>query len=84
MASFLFDGIVSNTVSIGTSFSSMYPILTTNLNMTPLDATQLYAGVWFDVIQGESDRDGQLAWSISRPYPLEIMAVESHLVTQER
>ena len=84
MASFLFDGIVSNTVSVGTNFNTMYPIITTDLNMSALDATQLYSGVWFDAISSESDKDGQLAWSITRPYPLEIMAVESHLVTQER
>lgn len=83
----LFDGIVSGSVSVFTDATGVVParpILLTAANRQPLDNTQLYSGVWFDAIQAESDFEGQVGWTITRPYPCEVMAVETYQVAQDR
>lgn len=68
----------------GTAFPCPWPVkLTLADNVTPMPQNQLYQGVQHDTVEDNNSYDGMFAWSVTRPYPVNIMSIQTHLATKE-
>lgn len=77
---------VSEQVNIGTTFTSMYPLVlrANGDGTTENTAAQLYTDVFWDTLSDDYGMDSQLAWQISTPYPLTVTGVGGFIETADR
>lgn len=71
-------------VSFGTVFGQTRPAQLRDKNESALPLTTLFSGVHWDALEDDNTYDGMLCWEISRPYPVNVCAVEPFLHTQDR
>lgn len=80
------NGISNGVVgpSFGSQFAYVKPARFVNAGGTLYDTVTLYNRVHWDVLDADYDFDGQVCWTITRPYPLTLAAVGGFTETQER
>lgn len=70
-------------LSIGTTFTGLYPILFKDVTGIALAAGQTYSGVYKDTLKDDYSYDGMLCWRVTRPFPANVMAIGPSLHTQD-
>lgn len=71
-------------VSVGTTFSKLHAALFTSPGGIKYAANQLFSGVWSNPLEDNNSYEGQLCWQATRPYPVNVLAAQPFLVTQDR
>jgi len=74
----------SRGVSLGTVFGKLFPVALRTPGKTVVLAPTLYSGVISDTIQCDDSYDAQIAWEITRPYPVTILAVGGYISTADK
>ncbi len=75
---------VSNTVSVGTDFDHLRPIVFTNKAGVSVATTSLYAGLHWDTLDDDYTFETMLAWQLTRPVPFITTAIGGFLHSQDR
>lgn len=80
----LLGNAVVGSVSFGTVLTgTLRPALFKTPGGTAYSIQTLFNGVYKDQVQDDYSLDSMLAWQVTRPYPLTVMAVEGMLSTQD-
>lgn len=80
--------LVSNTrgVSFGGTFATgvLRPADFRKANGDPIAALTTFSGVHHDALNDDYSYDGMVAWRVSRPWPVNIVAISGNIQTQDR
>lgn len=81
-----FAAVMNNSqgVSFGTHFNKLHTSTFTYPDGTVIPLTTLYSGTYWNTIDDDYSFEGQLAWRVTRPYPVTVVALEAYLQTQDR
>lgn len=81
-----FSMLLSNSlgVEIGTDFSDLMPVPLLKANGDPIDNLTTFSGVVHDLIIDDYSLDGMVCWRVSRPMPVNLVALSGNLQTQDR
>lgn len=71
-------------VSFGTDFAKLRVASFKTKNGTPYNSATMFSGVHQTTLEDDYSFDSQLAWQVSRPYPVTITAIGNFLATQDR
>jgi len=84
--SHMFSALLHNTqgISFGTNFTSNHAANFKTKGGTPLTKNQLFSGVYWDTLDSDYSFDDMLCWSITRPYPANVLAFGAFHHTQDR
>lgn len=71
-------------ISFGTSFAKVDPCRFRALDDTKYLVSQTFTGIYWDQLTDTYSYDGALCWQITRPYPANVVAVETFLATMDK
>lgn len=71
-------------INFSTDFDTLYPAELKDAGGTVLPLTTLFSGVHWNTINDDNSFDGMLCWSVTRPYPATVLAVEGFLKGEDR
>jgi hypothetical protein len=75
----------SRGVSIGTDLDGkLYPIVWRTPGKSVISAPTLYSGIISDTIQSDDGFDAQIAWEVTRPYPVTILAMGGYISSADK
>jgi hypothetical protein len=81
-AGFQVEGAVTRTISVGTTFDALDPLIFTQYEDGPeLDVLTQFSGIKRVSIEDGQTFDSMLCWRVTRPYPANIVAVGAALDT---
>lgn len=82
-----FAALLLNTAGVyfGTTFDKLHKALFKSPGgKTTYADNQLFSEVWTDPLEDNNSYDGQLCWQVTRPYPVNVLAVQAFVETQDR
>jgi len=72
-------------LSIGTTFDNLQPCLFKLVDgetaLAPLD---MFSGIYQDTIEDDTTYDGMICWRVSRPYPVNVVAIGGNIETHDQ
>lgn len=71
-------------VSIGTDFAKLKPVPFKTGGGTVYAAPSLFSGIVSTTLDSDYSFEGQIAWEITRPYPLNMQALGGYIDTQDK
>lgn len=71
----------SQGVSFGTDFVHMHPAILVTDGGRVYSQTELFSGIYWNPVEAQFTFEGQLAWQVTRPYPLVIQAIGGFMKT---
>lgn len=71
-------------VSFGTTFDLLRPAQFRKPNGNPIDPLTTFSGVIRDSLDDDYSMDGMIAWRVTRPWPVHIVAISGSIQTQDR
>lgn len=83
-AGFLFQNAQGVTVISSNPTDGFFPSVFTDVTEAPLNMNELFSGIYQTPVDDAYSYDGQLGWMVTRPYACTVVAMTSHLETQER
>ena len=78
--------LLNNTlgISVGTSFSKMFPAGLRQFNNIAIAPLTTFSGVQQDSLGDDFGYDGMICWRVSRPWPANLVALEGNISTQDQ
>lgn len=80
----LIQNVISQSMSFGTRFDRMYPLILSSPGGTEYTPVQSASGVFQGTLMDDESYDGMLCWQVSRPYPAMVCAVGQFVNTVDK